>query len=104
LADYNQAIAINPEFSFAYLYRAFLKENKLNDVQGALADYNQAIIINSEYADAYLGRAIVKASAFKDFTGAIEDLRQAARLYKSRGETESYQQVVQLLKKVGTTE
>lgn len=43
LADYNQAIDINPQNSPAYLSRAKLKQQKKNDVQGALLDCKLAL-------------------------------------------------------------
>jgi tetratricopeptide (TPR) repeat protein len=77
LADYNQAIIINPEDSAAYFNRAKLKTNKLNDTQGALADYNQAIIINPEDSIAYYNRALLKKNQLSDIPGALADYNQA---------------------------
>jgi tetratricopeptide (TPR) repeat protein len=77
LADYNQAIIINPEDSAAYFNRAKLKTNKLNDTQGALADYNQAIIINPEDSMAYYNRALLKKNQLSDIPGALADYNQA---------------------------
>jgi tetratricopeptide (TPR) repeat protein len=75
LADYNQAITINPKFSEAYNNRANLKD-KLNDIQGALADYNQAITINPKDSEAYFNRALLK-NKLNDIQGALSDYNQA---------------------------
>jgi tetratricopeptide (TPR) repeat protein len=42
LADYNQAILLNPKYSVAYYNRAILKNDKLNDRAGAIQDFRQA--------------------------------------------------------------
>jgi tetratricopeptide (TPR) repeat protein len=42
LADFNQAIQLNPEYGLAYRNRGRAKEKK-GDVNGAIADYDQAI-------------------------------------------------------------
>ncbi|PZV22794.1 MAG: hypothetical protein DCF12_20155, partial [Snowella sp.] len=45
IADYNQAIKLNPDYALAYCNRGNSKVN-LGDYQGAIADYNQAIKLN----------------------------------------------------------
>ena len=42
LADYNQAIALNPILSEAYNDRGVLKQEKLKDRAGAIEDLRQA--------------------------------------------------------------
>jgi tetratricopeptide (TPR) repeat protein len=48
LSDYNQAISINPKFSYAYNDRGVLKANKLNDRPGAIKDLRQAVRLYRE--------------------------------------------------------
>jgi tetratricopeptide (TPR) repeat protein len=79
LADYNQAIALNPKYTYAYINRGSLKDD-LNDVQGALADYNQAIVLDPKDADAYNGRGYVKHNKLNDVQGALADYNQAIAL------------------------
>lgn len=43
LADYNQAIALNPNDAQAYNNRGILKNDRLNDIQGAISDMQQAL-------------------------------------------------------------
>jgi tetratricopeptide (TPR) repeat protein len=104
LADYDQAISLDPKFSSAYLSRADMKGFKLNDTQGALADYNQAISLDPKFFLAYLGRASLKIHVLKDQSGAIQDFRQVARLFREQGNTESYQLAIDVLRQLGATE
>jgi tetratricopeptide (TPR) repeat protein len=80
LADYNQAILLNPKDSNAFNNRANLKKNKLNDIQGALADYNQAILLNPKFSDPYNNRANLKADKLNDIQGALADYNQSILL------------------------
>jgi tetratricopeptide (TPR) repeat protein len=88
LADCNKAIslqkssgdALNPSLAGAYYNRGNLKEEQLNDPQGALADYNQAIALNPKYVDAYINRGNLKASKLNDLQGALNDYNQAVAL------------------------
>jgi tetratricopeptide (TPR) repeat protein len=43
LADWNQAIILNPKFAQAYTNGGLLKKQKLNDVRGAISDLQQAV-------------------------------------------------------------
>ena len=92
LADYNQAIQINPNYAMGYNFRALLKQQKLNDIQGALADYNQGIRLNSTFDGAYNSRGLLKDEKLNDIQGALADYNQAiqinpnyARAYYNRG-------------------
>jgi Trypsin-like peptidase domain/TPR repeat/Tetratricopeptide repeat len=80
LADYNQAISLNPKFSNAYNNRAVLKYTKLNDIQGALTDYNQAISLNPKFSNAYNNRAVLKDEKLNDIQGELADYNQAISL------------------------
>jgi tetratricopeptide (TPR) repeat protein len=91
LADYSQAIAINPKDILAHNNRGILKANNLNDIKGALADYSQAISINPQDSEAYNNRAILKKNNLNDIPGALADYNQAisispksAHLYYNR--------------------
>jgi tetratricopeptide (TPR) repeat protein len=48
LADYNQALAINPRFGQVYAMRAVLKDEKLNDTKGAMADFDRSISLTPD--------------------------------------------------------
>jgi tetratricopeptide (TPR) repeat protein len=92
LANYNQAIALDPKNSLAYINRGLLKNEKLNDVPGALADYNQAISLDPKNSDAYYNRGLLKYQNLNDSQGALVDYNQVIALdpkdssaYNNRG-------------------
>lgn len=68
---------LNLQITCAYHYRGMLKEEKLNDMQGALVDYSEAISINSKHAEVYKSRANLKKHKLNDLAGSIEDFRKA---------------------------
>jgi tetratricopeptide (TPR) repeat protein len=47
MADYNKAIALNPDDAYAYDERSYLNYTK-GDFDGAMADYNKAIALNPD--------------------------------------------------------
>ncbi|MBV6621953.1 MAG: tetratricopeptide repeat protein [Rivularia sp. (in: Bacteria)] len=90
LADYNQAININPEDASVYINRGNLyKDKKKWDL--ALADYNKAIQINPENASAYNNRGILNQDkkkwdlALADYNKAIQINPENAKTYFNRG-------------------
>ena len=52
IADYNEAIRLNPEYVEAYYNRGITYNNK-GDWDKSIADYNEAIRLNPDYAEAY---------------------------------------------------
>ncbi len=90
IADYNQAININPNYANAYCNRGNAR-GELGDKQAAIADYNQAININPNYANAYFNRGNArddlgdKQAAIADYTQAINIAPKDASAYYNRG-------------------
>jgi tetratricopeptide (TPR) repeat protein len=78
LRDYNRAIAMNPQYAFAYNNRANLRFQQ-KDLRGALTDYNRAIALKPNLALAYSNRGNIKAE-FKDTKGALADYNRAISL------------------------
>jgi tetratricopeptide (TPR) repeat protein/V8-like Glu-specific endopeptidase len=81
LADFDRAIALQPDYAEAYNNRGILKYEKLNDPQGALADYNRVIVLQPNNALAYNNRGNLKK--INDPQGALADLDRAITLQES---------------------
>ncbi len=78
IANYNEAIRLNPNYAVAYFNRGNAKGN-LEDNQGAITDFNEAIRLNSNDAYTYNNRGNAKAK-LGDYQGAITDFSEAIRL------------------------
>jgi tetratricopeptide (TPR) repeat protein len=91
LAQFNQAVALNPRYTIVYFLRAYVKY-QLNDPTGALADFNLAISLNPKFAEAYFSRGDLKYLKLNDPQGALADYNLAISLnpkvalaYNNRG-------------------
>lgn len=90
IADYSQAILLNPRYASAYVSRGLVR-NELGDTQGLLTDLDLAISSNTRSAVAYSVRGAIRYKQ-GDKNGAIADLEQAiqfdskyAHAYLGRG-------------------
>lgn len=68
IADYNQAIRINPQDATAFFNRGLSLSHR-NDYTNAIDDYSEAIRLNPQYAKAYLGRGRAKRVLGKNTEG-----------------------------------
>ncbi|MBW4497732.1 MAG: serine protease [Oscillatoria princeps RMCB-10] len=90
LAEYSQAIAMNPNYADAYNNRGVVRYDS-GDKPAALADYNEAIRINPNLASAYYNRGLVrydsgdKPAALADYNQAIRINPNYADAYNNRG-------------------
>lgn len=78
ILDYDQAIALDPEYIEAYYNRGLVHYYLTHDEQ-AIEDFTQAVTLDPEYVNAYWGRG----SAYyqlKDFPAAIADYRTYEKL------------------------
>ena len=78
IADYNEAIRLDPGYALAYHNRGYAWSAK-KDYDKAIADYNEAIRLDPGYALAYHNRGYAW-SANKDYDKAIADYNEAIRL------------------------
>ena len=107
IADYTQAIKLNPDFAGAYYARGIARSD-LKDYQGAIANYSEAIKLNPYDAGAYYARGNARRK-LKDYSGVIadytkqqarEDFHTAADLYQQQGNMEWYQQALNRLQEL----
>ena len=92
IADHNQAIEINPEYTKAYNNRG-IAYTELKQYKQAMADFDLAIEIDPKYAETYFnrGRVYVRLKQYKraiiDYDLAIEINPEYADAYNNRGTT-----------------
>jgi tetratricopeptide (TPR) repeat protein len=95
IEQYQRAIELKPDYLDAYFQRGCSYQS-LGDFSAALADFSHSIDINPHYAPAYFQRGKV-ANQIGDRSGAISDYHKAANLYLDRGDSYTYQQILQIL-------
>lgn len=78
IADYNQALRINPNNPDAY-FRRGTAHNELKEYQAALEDFNQVVRLSPKNAFAYAYRGLARVQ-LKDYKGALVDSNQVIRL------------------------
>ena len=78
LADYNQALAINPKYDVAYNNRGNAWDHK-GEHDKAIADYNQVLRLNPNDAVAYNNRGEALRNK-GEYDKALADYNQAIRL------------------------
>ena len=102
IADYTQAIQLDPKNAYAYGSRGYAY-SELGDKQKAISDYNQAIKLNPKNANAYYNRGLAY-SKLDDKERAIQDFDKAAELYKQQGKTSDYQDALNQMKKLQSSD
>ena len=95
IADYDRAIALDPNYAAAYNNRGVARAHK-GDYDSAIADYDRTIALDPNYAAAYDNRGTVKAHK-GDYDGAIADYDRAIALdpdyaaaYDNRGTAKAH--------------
>ena len=87
LADYTQAIAINPSDAETYYKRANTRYD-MGATEQAIQDYTQAIKVDPGHSKAIYNRGLARLES-GDKRGAVEDFTQVVRLNPSDGEAYS---------------
>jgi tetratricopeptide (TPR) repeat protein len=78
IAEYDRALAIDPEFAAAFFNRAVARF-AVGELHGALADCSQAITLKPTYAHAWETRGVIRRD-LSDLHGAVADFTEALRL------------------------
>jgi tetratricopeptide (TPR) repeat protein len=78
IAEFSEAIRLNPDNSMAYFHRANAYRQK-NDFDRAIANYNDVIRLNPDYSEAYNNRGFAYVRK-GDYDKAIADFNEAIRL------------------------
>jgi tetratricopeptide (TPR) repeat protein len=95
IVDYQRAIELKPDYLDAYYQRGYSYQS-LGNLSAALADFSHSIEIDRNYAPAYYQRGKIYTQ-LGDRSGAIADYHKAANLYLDRGDSKTYQQILQML-------
>jgi tetratricopeptide (TPR) repeat protein len=90
LNDINRAIQLDPNSSFAYAWRCFLKADKFQDNRGALADVNRSIQLTPNNSWVYFMRGNLKTNKLQDIRGGLDDYNRAIQLYPENAIAYSY--------------
>ncbi len=98
LTDYQQTIYLQPSYLNAYYQRGIVRQI-VGDLAGAAADFSYSLTLDSNYAPAYYQRGKVNLQV-GDRAGAIADYHKAANLYLDRGDSKTYQQILQMLDRI----
>ena len=103
IADYSEAIRLNPKYAFAYNNRGFAWKNK-GEHDLAIADYSEAIRLNPKYVNALANRAFTYEKKGM-LSEALADFRSALDMDSSRRElNQDVRRLEQRLLKPAATE
>ena|GEM_PF-879167 len=89
LADFNQAIGLDPKSARAICDRAILEDVLLQQPNKALADYNEAIRLAPEFQRAYVNRGVHFLEQH-DYDRAVLDFTRAIQLQPDDPGTHAY--------------
>ena len=79
IADYNEAIRLNPDFASAYTNRG-VANSKLGKHKEAITNYNEAIRLEPDSPEAYTNRGAVKSILLVNIIKPLRTMMKAIRL------------------------
>ena len=82
IADYDKAIALDPNYAAAYNNRGLIYQKK-GEVDRAIADYDKAIKLDPNIAAAYRNRGLVVYNGKGEVDQAIADFRKVLEINPS---------------------
>ena len=91
--DFSYAIALDKNFSLAYLNRAYTKYT-MEDYQGALADYDMAILLNPRASPRTYNNRAMTQYALGNYQAALRDINQAIALDGRFGQAYSNRAII----------
>lgn len=80
IADYDEAILLNPQYDEAYNNRGNVRR-VIGDIEGAIADYSEAIRLAPKSAELYFNRSIAR-TLVNDLDGALADRNMGMSLIR----------------------
>lgn len=92
IADYNNAIEINPNYSNAFVGRGN-SNLSLKDYPGAIEDYTKAIELNPNYGDAYYNRGVSKLNLNQKESACLDWIKA-----EELGDSDAYDLIKQYCK------
>ena len=100
VADFDEAIRINPNYAEAFYQRGLVKQH-LEHYEAAIVDYDEAIHINPDYAVAFYQRAETNFS-LRRFAEATADLQTASQLAEQADDTDLMKRIDDLLYEINS--
>lgn len=99
--DFTEAIRLNPNYTEAYINRALVLR-RLGQREAAIQDLNIALQIQPDNGTAYYHRGLFRRD-LGDRQGAFADLQAALAIFQQKGDSRSYQNVIQVIERLQTT-
>ena len=93
---------MQPEDPLVYVARGNIYR-EMGNCLNAIQDYSQALQINHNYAPAYYNRGLAY-TLLEEIQNAVADYQKAASIYCEQEDWENYQQVLNKLQKIQTSQ
>lgn len=101
LADFDQALRLEPTWTTVYNNRAIVRR-RMGDREGAIADFSEVIHLEPKNAVAYFNRGLVHRDLAHQ-EEAIKDLQSAADFFQKQGDTSNYQKALEKIQRIQAT-